>query len=239
MMIIGIIDHRCAELERWVVQKVQPVCWARTEPWIRIQIRRSGSADCWNELRWALFNEFIRLLSCLSDDKAVSFTESLASLSFRFPLSQIIIRAASMPVNWLSELLRSAPIPLNCGSRILQCQSLFKLKMSSSLTKQGCGTDANGSVAAWAVGLLTRKSTCGTGSQQCSGRHATSEWQFLRVLRKVAVVDNSKVLFTYKEVTSHLSQYILDSKDRFFDDRNIKIAHVERRTSCESLSTYL
>ena len=87
--------------------------------------------------------------------------------------------------------------------------------------------------------LVSRKSTCGTGSQQCSGRHATSEWQFLRVLRKVAVVDNSKVLFTYKEVTSHLSQYILDSKDRFFDDRNIKIAHVERRTSCESLSTYL
>ena len=42
------------------------------------------------------------------------------------------------------------------------------------------------------------------------------------------MVDNSKVLFTYKEVTSHLSQYILDSKDRFFDDRNIKIAHVEQ-----------
>ena len=51
---------------------------------------------------------------------------------------------------------------------------------------------------------------------------------FLRVLRKVAVVDKSQILFTYKEVTSYLSQYILDNKDRFFDDRNIKIAHVEQ-----------
>ena len=51
---------------------------------------------------------------------------------------------------------------------------------------------------------------------------------FLRVLRKVAGVDKSQILFTYKEVTSYLSQYILDNKDRFFDDRNIKIAHVEQ-----------
>ena len=51
---------------------------------------------------------------------------------------------------------------------------------------------------------------------------------FLRVLRKVAAVDKSQILFTYKEVTSYLSQYILDNKDRFFDDRNIKIAHVEQ-----------
>ena len=31
----------------------------------------------------------------------------------------------------------------------------------------------------------------------------------------------------FLQVTSYLSQYILDNKDRFFDDRNIKIAHVE------------
>ena len=30
---------------------------------------------------------------------------------------------------------------------------------------------------------------------------------FLRVLRKVAGVDKSQILFTYKEVTSYLSQY--------------------------------
>lgn len=50
---------------------------------------------------------------------------------------------------------------------------------------------------------------------------------FLRVLRMVNEVDKSQQVFSYKEVTSYLSQYILDNKDRFFDDRNIKIAHVE------------
>ena len=50
---------------------------------------------------------------------------------------------------------------------------------------------------------------------------------FLRVLRMVKGVDKTQIIFSYKEVTSYLSQYILDNKDRFFDDRNIKIAHVE------------
>lgn len=50
---------------------------------------------------------------------------------------------------------------------------------------------------------------------------------FLRVLRMVEGVDQTKVVFEYKEITKYLSQYILVNKERFFDDRNIKIAHVE------------
>lgn len=50
---------------------------------------------------------------------------------------------------------------------------------------------------------------------------------FMAVLRKVVGVNPNQVVFTYREITSYLSQYILDNKAKFFDDRNIKIAHVE------------
>merc|ERR1711976_933955 len=50
---------------------------------------------------------------------------------------------------------------------------------------------------------------------------------FLKVLRQVRGVNPTQVVFSYREVTSYLSQYILDNKDNFFDNRNIKIAHVE------------
>jgi len=50
---------------------------------------------------------------------------------------------------------------------------------------------------------------------------------FLKVLRQVRGVNPTQVVFSYREVTSYLSQYILDNKDKFFDNRNIKIAHVE------------
>jgi hypothetical protein len=50
---------------------------------------------------------------------------------------------------------------------------------------------------------------------------------FLKVLRKVNGVDQTQVVFSYRDVTLYLSKYILDNKDRFFDNRNIKIAHVE------------
>merc|ERR1711962_1447062 len=50
---------------------------------------------------------------------------------------------------------------------------------------------------------------------------------FLKVLRQVRGVNPTQVVFSYREVASYLSQYILDNKDNFFDNRNIKIAHVE------------
>lgn len=70
------------------------------------------------------------------------------------------------------------------------------------------------------------------GQQQPAGKFDVNgrfyvKPHFLRVLRTVQGIDKSQILFSYKEVTSYLSQYILDHKDRFFDDRNIKIAHVE------------
>ena len=51
--------------------------------------------------------------------------------------------------------------------------------------------------------------------------------KFLKVLRQVAVVDKSQTVFTYNEVTSYLSQYIVNNKDKFFDDRNVKVACVK------------
>lgn len=51
---------------------------------------------------------------------------------------------------------------------------------------------------------------------------------FLKVLRRVKGVNPQQVVFTYREVTSYLSQYILDNKDKFFDERNIRIANVSQ-----------
>lgn len=50
---------------------------------------------------------------------------------------------------------------------------------------------------------------------------------FLKVLRMVEACNKTQVVFTYREITSHLSQYIMNNKAKFFDERNIKIAHVE------------
>jgi len=75
----------------------------------------------------------------------------------------------------------------------------------------------------------------GNGQQQNVGNGAKFDIEgrywvkplFLKVLRQVRGVNPTQVVFSYREVTSYLSQYILDNKDNFFDNRNIKIAHVE------------
>jgi len=75
----------------------------------------------------------------------------------------------------------------------------------------------------------------GNGQQQNLGNGAKFDIEgrywvkplFLKVLRQVRGVNPTQVVFSYGEVTSYLSQYILDNKDNFFDNRNIKIAHVE------------
>jgi hypothetical protein len=50
---------------------------------------------------------------------------------------------------------------------------------------------------------------------------------FLKVLRLVEGVNQSQLVFPYREVTNILSKYIMVNKDRFFDLRNIRIALVE------------
>ena len=50
---------------------------------------------------------------------------------------------------------------------------------------------------------------------------------FREAIQQTKGFDNKKTAYTYKELTTYLSQYILERKDEFFDDRNIKIAHVQ------------
>ena len=49
----------------------------------------------------------------------------------------------------------------------------------------------------------------------------------LKVFSKVSGVNPRQVIYMYRDCTSTLSRYILDNKDKFFDIRNIKVAHVE------------
>ena len=49
---------------------------------------------------------------------------------------------------------------------------------------------------------------------------------FLKVLQQVPGVKPTTTVFKFREITSLLSQYILLNKDKFFDNRNIKIADV-------------
>ena len=49
----------------------------------------------------------------------------------------------------------------------------------------------------------------------------------MQVLRSVQDTPQNKAVFTYNEITSYLSEYILDNQAKFFDKRNIKVAHVE------------
>ena len=49
----------------------------------------------------------------------------------------------------------------------------------------------------------------------------------LKVFSKVSGVNPKQVIYMYRDCTSTLSRYILDNKDKFFDIRNIKVAHVE------------
>ena len=50
--------------------------------------------------------------------------------------------------------------------------------------------------------------------------------KFLHVLRQVRGFPQGAKVFKYKKLTELLSQYILDNKDNFFDNRNIRMAHV-------------
>ena len=49
---------------------------------------------------------------------------------------------------------------------------------------------------------------------------------FLKVLQQVPGVTQNTNIFKYREICSILSQYILSNKDKFFDNRNVKIALV-------------
>ena len=51
--------------------------------------------------------------------------------------------------------------------------------------------------------------------------------KFLKVLHKVPGVDKNQRSFSYSQLCSLLSSYILMNKDDFFDARNIRIAHIE------------
>ena len=51
--------------------------------------------------------------------------------------------------------------------------------------------------------------------------------RFLNVLRSVHGCDQTKTIFTYQEVLSLLSSYILSRKDEIFDHRNIMLALVK------------
>merc|ERR1719331_3243446 len=50
---------------------------------------------------------------------------------------------------------------------------------------------------------------------------------FLEVVRTVDEVNPKQTVFTYEEITSILSKYILSKKNAIFDTRNIKLALVE------------
>merc|ERR1712018_742009 len=50
---------------------------------------------------------------------------------------------------------------------------------------------------------------------------------FLQIIRNVDGVDPKKVIFTYKELTNYLSQYILQNRSKFFDKRNHMVAICE------------
>lgn len=50
---------------------------------------------------------------------------------------------------------------------------------------------------------------------------------FLKVLRAVEGVNQSQVVFPYREVANLLSKYIMMNKDKFFDLRNIRVAIVK------------
>jgi hypothetical protein len=46
---------------------------------------------------------------------------------------------------------------------------------------------------------------------------------FMAVLRTLDTVPAGKEIFTYKELSNHISQYVLKNKARFLDDRHIKV----------------
>ena len=55
----------------------------------------------------------------------------------------------------------------------------------------------------------------------------TCKPKFLAVLRTLPETNKNKLVFTYEEATRLLSTYILKHKNRFFDNRNIKLAMVK------------
>jgi len=57
---------------------------------------------------------------------------------------------------------------------------------------------------------------------------------FLKVIRKVNGVDPTRTVFTYRELTNYLSQYILHNKSKFFDKRNHMVAICEGDSLAEA-----
>ena len=51
--------------------------------------------------------------------------------------------------------------------------------------------------------------------------------KFLKVVRSVPGTNQAKTVFTYEEVTSLLSKYILSRKEEIFDPRNIKLESLQ------------
>jgi len=134
-----------------------------------------------------------------------------------YPVGTAVVSAAVVPQN-LSNAGNSAN-----NSRNSQNLSVTNLNLTNSSNSQ--------------IIIPTTNQNSGNNGQQPISTGNSSKFDiegrywvkplFLKVLRKVNGVNPTQVVFSYREVTSYLSQYILDNKDKFFDNRNIKIAHVE------------
>jgi len=133
------------------------------------------------------------------------------------PAGTAVVSAAVVPQN-LSNTGNSAN-----NSRNSQNLSVTNLNLTNSSNSQ--------------IIIPTTNQNSGNNGQQPISTGNSSKFDiegrywvkplFLKVLRKVNGVNPTQVVFSYREVTSYLSQYILDNKEKFFDNRNIKIAHVE------------
>lgn len=50
---------------------------------------------------------------------------------------------------------------------------------------------------------------------------------FRHVLNLLEGVDKKQMVFSYAELTNHLTTYIMQNKDKFFDERNIKVVMMD------------
>ena len=75
--------------------------------------------------------------------------------------------------------------------------------------------------------ISVRTASITTNTQTNKGSKFQLKPLFLEVVRTVAEVNPKQTVFTYEEITSILSKYILSKKNTLFDKRNIKLALVE------------
>ena len=73
---------------------------------------------------------------------------------------------------------------------------------------------------------IVRKANISTTIFTDKNANYTLKKKFLNVVRSIPGTDKAKTVFTYKEVTLLLSNYILSQKDAIFDSRNSKLALV-------------